>query len=218
MNSSGKFEHGIDTNGGSRPSKTKMTRLVGSIERGKDASSRLKSLGLARRRRGYAMMVSMFLVVCAASVVIVSAVALTGASQSTLSTKAPPGTPHPVFGYTYDTDGVTPIPACDVIITDLTTMEQIVTTSSDPEGIYSVDLSELTLGWVVGDILNVTATKGSAVGWSEAPITDTPSGYDQIDVTLSGTAIPEFPMVIMPVVGMIALFAVVSLKRRTKVQ
>ncbi len=213
MNSRGKYEHGIDTNGGSRSRKMRMTRLVGPIESGKDVNSRLKSLGSAHARSGYVKTVSMLLVVCAAAIVVISAVALTEASQGT---KAPPGTPHPVFGYTFDSDGTTALPGCDVVITDMTSMEQIITTSDPTLGIYSVDLSSLTLGWTVGDILNVTATKGTQIGWSEAPITDTPSGYDQIDVTLNGTAIPEFPMLILPVGGMIALFAVVSLKRKSK--
>ncbi len=161
-------------------------------------------------------MVSMLLVLCVAAVAVVSAVALTEASQATISTKAPPGTPHTIFGYTYDIDGVTPLVSCDVIITNLNTSEQIVTTSDSVEGIYSVDLSLLTLGWSYNDSLNVTAQKGAFSGWNVSLVTENPSEYDQIDVWVKEPLIliPEFPMVILPVGGIIALVAVLGLMRR----
>jgi hypothetical protein len=212
MNISGKYEHGIDTKGDSRSRKTGMARMVGTIERSKDVSSQSMGKRSAFTRMGYVRMTSMLLILCVASVLVVSAVAMTEASQ----TKAPPLPPHPIFGYTFDADGVTPLTSCDVVLTDKTTGDTLVTTSDALGGIYSEDAANFANGYAIGDIINVTATKGSQVGWSEAPITDTPSGFDQIDVTLNGSAIPEFPMLILPVGGMIALFAVVSLKRKGK--
>jgi hypothetical protein len=223
MNSSGKIEYGIDTNDGSRSRKMRMTRLVGPIESGKDVNSRLKDLGSACARRRYVKTVSMLLVLCAAAIVVVSALALTEASQTTISAKArQPGSPHTVYGYEFDADGVTPLNGCVVTITNTATGEFIIFNEThdgwDPSiNIYSVDLSELLVhGWTVGDILNVTAVKGAATGWNESAITA--AAFDRIDVTLNGTAIPEFPMVILPVGGMIALFAVVSLRRKGKEQ
>jgi hypothetical protein len=157
----------------------------------------------------------MLIVLCAAATLVVSALAVTEASQATISNKAPP-TPHPLFGYTYDADGVTALPGCDVILTNLNTSEVILTTSDATLGIWSEDAANFPTPYEIGNIINVTATKGLQIGWAEAPLTDTPEGYDQIDVTLDGTGIPEFPMLILPIGGMIALFAVVSLKRKSK--
>lgn len=217
MNYSGKIEHGIDTNGVSRSRKMRTTRLVGSIESGKDVNSRSKGLGSAYAGRRYVKTVSMLIVLCAAAILAVSALALTEASQTTISANArAPGPPHPIYGWTWDADGVTPLTSCDVTVTNLNTTEFIVTTSDSVEGIYSIDMSEFQNGYEIGDILNVTAVKGAQTGWTEAPITDNPDGNDRIDVTLDQAVIPEFPLLILPVGGMIALFAVVSLRRKSK--
>ncbi len=124
-------------------------------------------------------------------------------SASALSSKAPPGTPHPVFGYTYAADGVTIVPGCAVTIINVNTSEMLTTTSSI-DGIYSVDLSELQLGWSVGNILEVTATNGGLVGTTTAPVTDSPSGYDQIDVILlptGGTATVTITLTVTDTIG-----------------
>ena len=87
--------------------------------------------------------------------------------------------------------------------------------------VYSVDLSELPSGWAFGDLINVTATKDIEIGWNEGYVTDNPDAYDFINVNLNGTwvpPIPEFPMVILPVGGMIVLFAAVSLGRKSEEQ
>jgi chitodextrinase len=126
-------------------------------------------------------------------------------SESALSGKAPPGTPHPVFGFTYAADGVTTVPNCDVTIVNVATGEMLTTTSSI-DGIYSIDLSELQLGWAVGDTLEVTATAmgGVLIGSSSAPVTDTPAGYDQIDVILlptGGTATVTITLTVTDTIG-----------------
>ncbi|MBU0685138.1 MAG: PKD domain-containing protein [Thermoplasmatota archaeon] len=112
-------------------------------------------------------------------------------SASALSARSPPGTPHPVFGYTYAADGVTPVNGCLVTITDTGTGESITYTEAPDSNIYSVDLSELQLGWAFGDILKVTATTSTMAGSAEGPITDTLAGYDQIDVILTSTGVTK---------------------------
>lgn len=225
MNVRGKIEYGIDTNDGPRSRKMETTRLVGSIESGKHVNSRLKNLGSIRTRRRYVKAFSMLLVLCAAAMVVVSALALTEASQATISIKdkQPPPTPHTIYGFSWAADGVTPMVGSIVVVTNTRTGE-FTTWNETHEGwdptsnIYSIDLSEMPTAWVVGDLINVTSTNGASIGWNESVVTDNPFGFDQIDVTLDGTPIPEFPMLILPVGGIIALFAVVSLRRKGKEQ
>jgi hypothetical protein len=52
-----------------------------------------------------------------------------------------------------------------------------------------------------------------AIGWNES--VTLPMGFVAIDVTLNGV-IPEFPMMVLPVVGLLAMFIVVSIRRRGK--
>ncbi len=40
------------------------------------------------------------------------------------------------------------------------------------------------------------------------------SGGGMVNIVMNGTIIPEFPMVVLPVVGLMALFVVVGLVRR----
>jgi PKD repeat protein len=98
-----------------------------------------------------------------------------------------PAPPVPVWGFTYGPDGATPWGGCDLTITNLRTGDAVITTSDLESGIYVIDMSQFQLGWIYGDILDVTATKGTYVGWAQASVTDNPNGYIQIDVTLNGT-------------------------------
>jgi len=119
--------------------------------------------------------------------------------------------PHAIYGFTYAADGVTALPGCTVFITNMRTGESIVYDSTrefwDPtSNVYSVDLSEFRLivppaytSWVFGDLLNVTAVKGTAFGWTVAPITDNPYGHDQIDVVLAGVFGPILKTVTLTV-------------------
>ena len=116
--------------------------------------------------------------------------AIPGNSTSAISGRDFPPIPHGIFGFTYAADGVTPINGCVVTITNTRTGEYIVFDDThygwDPNlNVYTVDLSELQSGWTIGDVLHVTAVKGTASGWAEAPVTDNSVGYDQIDVVLS---------------------------------
>jgi PKD repeat protein len=91
--------------------------------------------------------------------------------------------PHPIFGYTYGPDGVTLLYDCHVIVTNVRTGE-FVENMSDPQyGAYIVDMTQFMLGYFIGDVLNVTATKGSMFGSAQGLVSS--NGYDQIDVILS---------------------------------
>jgi hypothetical protein len=122
---------------------------------------------------------------------------------------APP-MPHPIVGYTYSSDGVTPLGDCTVTITNVRLGISDVTTS-DGTGLYQYDLVDMVEPYLVGDEILVEAEKDSMSGSSVGYVTAEP--FDMINVTLD-TVIPEFSMVIVPVVGMLALFTVVGLRRR----
>jgi PKD repeat protein len=119
-----------------------------------------------------------------------------------------PGPPHAVFGFTTDANG-DPVNGAIVSVTNVRTGETIVwdetRESWDPNmNIYSVDCSEFQLivppatqSWVTGDILHVEATKGTYTGFTDAPITNTPEGYDIIDVVLYPGAAPTYTITLL---------------------
>ncbi|MBE3042296.1 hypothetical protein IMZ48_06895, partial [Candidatus Bathyarchaeota archaeon] len=89
------------------------------------------------------------------------------------------------------------------------------------DGYYEIDLNNPLIfpsTYLDGDLINVTAIDrtGTSIGWNESAVPGGPTMT--MDVTLTGTAIPEFPMVIVPVMGMLALFVVVRLRRRGEEQ
>lgn len=198
-----------------RYSEARETRIIGSSASCMNVRSRpngLKSASAARRLK----MVSMLLV-CAAAIFVISSVATVPMSRAegpqAPSPTAEPFPPYYAAGYTYDAFG-TILPGCEVNITDVNTNAYNLTTSDAVTGFYMVDIKNGlvdTGGFNVGDTVNVTATKGLAIGWNEAVSQDL--GYVAMDITLNGV-IPEFPMAVLPVVGMLALFIVVSLKRK----
>jgi len=117
-------------------------------------------------------------------------------SGSAISGKAgAPGPPHGIVVSTFDAGG-NPMNGAIVTVTNMRTGEVLVWDETrefwDPtQNTYIMDGSEFTLvvppatqSWVYGDILNVTATKGTNTGWTEAPMTENPSGYDVINVVL----------------------------------
>ena len=100
--------------------------------------------------------------------------------------------PHDIFGYTYESDGVTLLPGCYVYVTNMRTGETVVWDESrdgwDPTvAAYAVNLVEFPSGYYIGDLLYVEATKDTLIGWTEAPVTNNENGFDQIDVTLNHT-------------------------------
>jgi PKD repeat protein len=96
----------------------------------------------------------------------------------------PPDGLHTICGFTYAADGVTVLPGCDVTLVNLRTGYSLTTTSDTDYGYYSVDSTWFELGWVVGDLIRVTATYGKQTGWTVSPLTSNLNGYDQIDVAM----------------------------------
>jgi PKD repeat protein len=115
-----------------------------------------------------------------------------GKSMTTSSSGKAPPPPYSVFGYTYGPDGVA-IPGVDVVVTNKNTSYYL-TTVSDEYGFYSVDLNTIQGGWQGGNIINVTATYGTLIGWNES-VAVSGGAYLWIDVHLQETAAEE-PMVV----------------------
>jgi hypothetical protein len=190
---------------------------AGFYARGMKAVPRRKNLRTPFARR-HAGPIGMLIVFVAACLVVSSVVAVAQSGKEvTKSLARPPGFPYTVFGYTYDTVNGTVLAGVNVTITNVNTGEYF-WNDSDADGYYTIDLNEPTMyptGAVNGDIINITAVKGTYIGWAEGVVDDTLYPFTWIDVILNDVgAIPEFPMVIVPVLGMAAMVAVVSLRRR----
>lgn len=191
------------------------SQVAGFYGNGMKAASRQSRsrLGYPSKRYGKALAV-IFLV--AASAVVVSALAMNPGRQVPAGISDIPAPPNLIIGgYTYD-ESAAKLGDCEVTITHVKTGNYTVVYSgaSGPLlGFYSYkpvweDISQ-------GDDIKVTAVKGVMTGESVAKVSSSPNL--QIDVTLN-LLIPEFPMVIVPVVSMMALVAVVSLRRRREEQ
>jgi hypothetical protein len=208
---------GSDRKCNSRSSGINTTLAVDSSGSDLIVASRPKKARSAYARMRYAKLVSM-LVICAAATIVVSAIA--HASVDTEKAAAPPAAPGPpylLWGFTLDT-GSNPV-GCTITITNLRTLESNTTIVSDPsDGYYECDLQNgLPSAYQDGDLINVTAVAGTSIGWNELAVPGGPTMH--MDVTLTGTVvIPELSMVIIPVMGMLAVFAVVRLKRRGEEQ
>jgi hypothetical protein len=214
---------GNDSRCDSRSSGASIARAIAASGSDLIVVSRPKKARSAYSRMRYAKIVSM-LVICAAAIVVVSAIAHASVDpEKAASPAAPPalapGPPYLLWGSTYD--GVGSPVECIITVTNLNTGDFNTTNSwqVDPwplDGYYEIDLqNQFTSGVTIGDIINVTAIEcnGTAIGWNESAVPG--GGSMSMDVTLTGTVeIPEFPMAILPVTGMLALFAVVRLKRR----
>jgi len=146
------------------------------------------------------------ILLCIAAVLVVSSV-------TTVTAQPPP--PKNVEGYVYYSDGVTPVVNCLVNVTNTRTHDWNLTYTDDTYGWYEFNMNDFLNGVQEGDLINVTATKDLDIGWVEG--TAGPAFLD-INVIMSGAVIPEFPMVVLPVVGLMALFIVVGLERRKKAQ
>jgi len=116
--------------------------------------------------------------------------------------------------------GGNPVGGAAVTATEVTTGEVLVNVTYTDEqgyGSYAFDMSYFQNGWTTGDIVNVTVmTNDSMIGWNESAVNLPPwdGGYIQLDVVVGPIGIPEFPTVIVPVLGMIALVVVFGLHRR----
>ena len=213
---------GSDRKCNSRSSEINTTRAVDSSGNDLIIASRPSKARSAYARMRYAKIVSM-LVICAAATIVVSAIAHASVDAPATPPAQLPGPPYLLYGYTTDTLGI-PL-ECDITITNLRTLEVNTTNSYivppfPLDGYYEFDLANgPLLGYLDGDLYNVTAisVSGTLIGWNESAVPG--GGSFPMDVTLNGTVeIPEFPMVIVPVTGMLALFAVVALVRRREEQ
>jgi PKD repeat protein len=116
----------------------------------------------------------------------------------------PPPFTFSLYGTTFASDGVTPLGGCMVNITDVRTGTTLIGTVSDANGVFVGDISPLYQ--LPGDTIVVNAIgPAGQTGSGSGVIVGTP--YLGIDVTL-GTVIPEFTDIAIPIVGMIAIFAV----------
>ncbi len=105
-----------------------------------------------------------------------------GYYSSTTNSIYPPF-PFVVYGYIYGPDGA-PLAGCDVKLTNVWTGSSM-TSLSDIDGFYQMDLSTIPYGWMVGDTIVVTATQGTMSG-SGADVTATMSPpFVQVDISLS---------------------------------
>jgi len=94
-----------------------------------------------------------------------------------------PRNPHPVYGYVYLSDGITSQLNASVTLINLNTSDQISTTT-ERDGSYTIDLSNLDYGYTVGDPLNISAYHGRFIASITVTVTDEP--YQQVDLILSG--------------------------------
>lgn len=208
---------GGDRNCDSRSNRTHTIRAVASNESGSIAISRPKSLRSSYSNMRFAKLVSM-LVICAAATILVSAIAHASVDAARVAAPAP-GPPFMLEGLTLDPVG-TPY-SCLVTVTNLRTGETNTTVSDALDGYYRIDLqNQFDSGYLVGDLINATAINDTAllIGWNQLPAGG--GGSMWMDITLDGVynPIPEFPMLIVPVMGVLALFAVVRLRRKGEEQ
>jgi len=123
----------------------------------------------------------------------------------------PPGTPYPIGGYTYGPDGITLVKGAAVNVTNVNTGFYWLTTSSLTTGFYNV-IAYAT----AGDLIHAEATLDELFGEAEATASGT---FLNLSITMYDVGeIPEFPMVAVPVAGMMAFLLVAGIRRRRNVQ
>lgn len=199
---------GLDRNDGYRPTTIFDRRMV--VHHGSDRKS------VAYRVRRHAKPIGIFLMIVAVAV-IVSAVAVpltaTNGPDSVPAdtTQGPPPPPYNVFGYVTDAGG-NPVVSVLVTVTDNNTGAEWTNVTDDTYGYYMVDLNTQVGNWSDGDIIYVYASDGAFEGSNESAV-DAGAAYLWLDIELT-TVIPEFPVLMVPVLGMVAIAAVVSLRRR----
>ena len=121
--------------------------------------------------------------------VVAAAAASASAQTSGVIINAEPP-PYYVAGHTYDAMGVA-LTNCLVKVTNLRTGEWGETTSSATTGLYRFNLWSLASDFLPGDLINVTATNGTLIGWNEMAVPDPLGSYMTVDVTLIDTAVVE---------------------------
>jgi len=166
--------------------------------------------GWTAERRRKAKRAMMLLACATAALTLVSAAVLLspgdGGEESTpapeipgRSAENPPGTPYPVGGYTYASDGVSLLYGVSVTVTNVNTEYSWEATSSMTSGFYAVVIYATE-----GDLIHAEGVLGELFGMSE----EYAAGSSlQLDITLD-MVIPEFPVVMLPVVGVVALLVI----------
>lgn len=208
--------NGLDTSGDSRSRNVSTSPAVGFYIDRANGVPRPKSPRSAYLGKKHSKAIVVALIVFAAAIIIVSGIALApigkGKASQPAKTQAPPGAPYPILGYTYDQFGVK-LPSCTVTITDLNTSLSTVVVSDAVFAAYIVDLGSFT-AWEANNTIMVSAAKDTRVGENQSIVAGSKLWLN----TTMGVVIPEFPMVIVPVTGMVALMAIVSLRRRGEEQ
>lgn len=201
---------------------------IGRYGDAKSALPRPRKARMSRERRGSVSVSA--LIVCAAAILVFSSIAFASVGkgnaaddQTSLLVSQPPPSqlaqsrqplpPELVQGMVFEADGVTGVPDCLVNVTNTRTGDWNWTYTDPVWGWYEYDMNFFATGWLEGDLINVTAmSNSSTVGWNEGVITSNPALT--LEIVLTGTLVPEFPMAVVPVLGLMALFATVSLVRR----
>ena len=81
------------------------------------------------------------------------------AQPTSKSTSRAPPVPHPVYGFTYKSDGVTPMNDCLLTFTNVRTGESFMYAEEAGSNAYVVDASMfVNLGYVDGDLVRIDAT------------------------------------------------------------
>lgn len=170
----------------------------------------------AERRRKAKRTTTLLVSAAALTLILLGAVLLSGGdgNETAQPPEVPAGTfappaPYVVFGYTYNADGITPLPFCDVTITDVTSAG-VWTCASGADGKYTYVIEAAE-----GDTLRAEAVNGELYGMTEGVAV---GGAIQLNIVLSSAEIPELPMVLGPVLGILALVTVAVIWRRRSIQ
>lgn len=129
---------------------------------------------------------------------------------------APPGTPYSVLGPVVYSDGVTPASGCSITLTVARTGDTYVSLiPTDVDGFFSVPVD---LNYILdGDTLTIHALSPDLHAGTGTGVVSMADFYTVISVTLSATVIPEFPSIVIPIVGMLSMFVVaVAVSKRGK--
>jgi PKD repeat protein len=112
----------------------------------------------------------------------------TGQSSSTTRSvtvvnNAVPPFPYIVFGTTFASNGVTPLPSVMVSVTNVRTSETLIGTISDVDGLYSVDISVLYV--TTGDGVIVSGLGPGGQTGTNSGVADLGTPYLNINLTLT---------------------------------
>lgn len=199
--------------GGLDTSRSHRSATVDCRKNGGNVMARSMQVPRTSPARRHAKMIALLLVVGVA-IVVVSAMSVAPLHKAAEpkyaeTSRQPPGSPYPVAGYTYDADGVTKLPGCSVVLTDVTVGATSPVLTSNANGYYSTSLGDWC-SWSLGDVITIHAEKGVMYGENQGVVAGT--GL-VLHVTLN-LEIPEFPFVALPIVGMVGLFVAVRVISR----